>query len=356
MKKKLTLLLATLVLMVNQAFAQNKLVATLQHGDATTFYYGGAALQSAHDAAVDGDIITLSDGIFHQATLSKSVTVRGAGMRKHQENGTEATVIENITFAADTKNVMLEGVCINSITAKTDEKRYPNVKDIQFIKCKLAWELAPEENSSYTLINCIAKNITIDREQVSVSCINSYVENGRVLNSSGGINFENCVVGYAGIYYEYENESESNVYYNTYNNCILFALGNNAIRLPATATCSNSVVINIFNEEVDPFERVSKESNSVVHTANEIFSSFNIEVNPEDTNNLIINCSESETFELTDSARTTYLGGDGAQVGIYGGIRPFTTVLSYPQFTKATVAKEAVDGKLSVNIEINGGE
>ena len=170
------------------------------------------------------------------------------------------------------------------------------------------------------------------------------------------MNFENCVVGYGGIFYEYDGYQENRVYYNTYKNCILFAYNSNAIRLPATATCTNSVIINVFNAEVDPLERLSKETNRVVHTATEIFKSFNIEVNPEATNDLIINYSESETFELTDSAKTTYLGDDGAQVGIYGGIRPFTTVLSYPQFTKAAVAKEAVDGKLSVNIEINGGE
>ena len=66
---------------------------------------------------------------------------------------------------------------------------------------------------------------------------------------------------------------------------------------------------------------------------------------------------DSETFELTDAAKTQYLGTDGTEVGIYGGNLPFDPTPSNPQITKCNVAaKSTADGKLSVDIEVNAAE
>ena len=66
---------------------------------------------------------------------------------------------------------------------------------------------------------------------------------------------------------------------------------------------------------------------------------------------------DSETFELTDAAKTQYLGMDGTEVGIYGGNLPFDPTPSNPQITKCNVAaKSTADGKLSVDIEVNAAE
>ena len=67
--------------------------------------------------------------------------------------------------------------------------------------------------------------------------------------------------------------------------------------------------------------------------------------------------SEVEQFELTDEAKTTYLGTDGTEVGMHGGILPYDTTPSYPQITKMNVAnKTTADGKLSVEIEVSAAE
>lgn len=67
--------------------------------------------------------------------------------------------------------------------------------------------------------------------------------------------------------------------------------------------------------------------------------------------------SETETFELTDSAKVKYLGTDGTQVGIYGGTLPFSPQVSMPQIKKFKVApKSTEDGKLSVEIEVSAAE
>ena len=73
--------------------AQTSLIASLKHGDEISVYYGEKALQMAHDAAVDGDVITLSSGTFSAVYFNKGVTIRGAGMEANPEKGTEATIV-----------------------------------------------------------------------------------------------------------------------------------------------------------------------------------------------------------------------------------------------------------------------
>ncbi len=66
---------------------------------------------------------------------------------------------------------------------------------------------------------------------------------------------------------------------------------------------------------------------------------------------------DSENFQLTDAAKTQYLGTDGTEIGIYGGSLPFDPTTSNPQITKCNVAsKSTADGKLSVDIEVNAAE
>ena len=64
-----------------------------------------------------------------------------------------------------------------------------------------------------------------------------------------------------------------------------------------------------------------------------------------------------DTFELTDEAKTSYLGNDGTEVGIYGGTMPFVTTPSYPIITKCEVAdKTTADGKLNVSFEVKNAD
>ncbi len=72
--------------------AQNAQVATLFHkngaGNTETFY-GDQALISALNAGNNGDVITLSGGAFQApAEISKTVTIRGAGMVANPTLGT----------------------------------------------------------------------------------------------------------------------------------------------------------------------------------------------------------------------------------------------------------------------------
>ena len=67
--------------------------------------------------------------------------------------------------------------------------------------------------------------------------------------------------------------------------------------------------------------------------------------------------TDNTSFELTEEAKGKYKGIDGTEVGIFGGNMPFNATPTNPQITKCNVAaKSTADGKLSVDITVNGAE
>ena len=129
MKKKLLLTIIATLMVTCGTFAQNKLVATLKHEDSTKYFYGGTALQNAHDVAEVGDVITLSEGVFLETTISKAVTIRGAGMIRNAEKGLETTTIKNLIFDENANNIKLENINFESV--KVNEES--NVENIEFL-------------------------------------------------------------------------------------------------------------------------------------------------------------------------------------------------------------------------------
>ncbi len=110
--KKILFFLSLMLISVN-ALADG-LTATLQQGDKMTPFYGVDAFKQAYEAASDGDVITLSSGVFNTITeVKKSITIIGAcGL---SETSQLNTIIGTLTISAD--NVKIEGVYFsNNVT------------------------------------------------------------------------------------------------------------------------------------------------------------------------------------------------------------------------------------------------
>ena len=113
MKKFLLSLMALGCMTVAQG--QNDMwTATLQHGDEVTVFKMANALSDAYNAAVDGDVITLSEGTFNAITINKSITIYGAGYEENEVTGTRLTKINgdvNIAYQnSDTiSSIHIEG-------------------------------------------------------------------------------------------------------------------------------------------------------------------------------------------------------------------------------------------------------
>ena len=354
MKKYFVTLFLSVFCFVVQVSAQSSVIATLFHdGDIKTFY-GTGALRSAHAAAVHGDVITLSSGYFTATDITKAVTLRGAGMEYDSISVIEPTIISgdfSIQIASDStlqnNNLVMEGIYHNatgSITVKG------SLNNPQFVKCRL-YDI---RCSSYSgtdgymyyanFINCVIAYMVDFYTSGSATFVNCYVSDidNYSSSSSASCEFQNCVV----------KDSQFSYVVNTvFRNCFLYAVSNsssyNYNQLPSTSPAYNCVALSSISS-TNIFANQSNTTNTQVSSLSDVFKTWT---------GSSLNNFKRERLELTDAAKTKYLGSDGTQIGIYGGSIPFDPRPSNPQITKLNVAsKSTADGKLSVDIEVKAAE
>lgn len=330
--KKLFLSIVAAMIAATATFAQSSMLATLSHDGEISTFYGVLALRNAYNAAANGDVITLSSGSFNSVDIKKGITIRGAGMGIDSTAMTEPTVITgNFSIAIpDTvaARLTLEGIYSNhTITVGS------NFKNGTFLKSRF-YKI---ENSNYsvsnlTMIHCkVANTIKMNGNNSSVSCINCVV-NTPIAYSHSGFEFLNCILmtNYYG---------ESNIGTCSFKNCVLVSYRAGEY-LAVSEVAYNCIGIgsNIL------FQNIPNKTNAIKNYG-DIFKTFAGTYN------------DDENFELTEAAKSGFKGIDGSQVGIYGGNMPFSSTPSNPQITKCNVAaKSTADGKLSVDITVNGAE
>lgn len=320
----LFVLLLSVVGMKN-AFAQGQ-VAILQHNDTLRAFYGPDALSAAHTAASNGDTITLSSGNFNGCTLSKAVTIHGAGCYEDPESHLAPTRIVsalNIAKSDGTMPLTMEGVWFGTINQYTSN-------NMKFIKCNI--DLFNNTYSYYDAIdfyfeNCIIKNLEVcgsgfliqnsvvrliyynQKEQNNMNIINnSVVCLNNSINMSNTRGF-NCILATG------DNDEASN---STFYNCVEIQTGNTNI-----------------------FEGQLNESNMQVNSYDEVFETFAGTV------------TYAEDYQLKSSFASSFLGNDGTEVGIHGGMIPYNSRPPYMIIRTTNVAGQTTeDDKLSVEIEV----
>lgn len=349
MKKILTTLVLA-VLGIAAAQAQSSVIALLSHEGNVTTFNGATALQKAHEAAVNGDVITLSSGTFHSVTITKGITVRGAGMLPDTLMGTEPTVIAGdfdfkMAEAGDSAAVAFEGIQFNS-----DRISCTYANNVTFNKCIMHNVEYVSYNSStmnnISFIHCRAWGQVRLPNNGNAIFKNSYIKNPFSYNASNSnFEFENCVIS---------SDSPDDIKTSILKNCIFLDLYNNISytksynRLPATNTVSYCMGIPE-RTDINPFMLNTTSTCWTVpyESLSAIFKTYTG------------NYDNYETFELTPEAAAQYIGSDGTQVGMYGGSTPYTATpsISGLQVTKFQVApKSNSEGKLSIDIEIKTAE
>lgn len=364
--KKLYLLLAA-ILIASTTFAQQQL-ATLNHNDSITVYYGTTALQQAYNASVDGDIITLSSGSFAAVNISKAVTIRGAGMYADSVARTAPTIITG-DITIDHANGTLASHIIFEGVRFVENFFFENTNYPEFIKCE--FQLISGKNmqqngydkylSHATFINCVIKELQVVKRY---PYYNYYTYSARtyIRNSS----FVNCALLSV---YNYDQVNHlicpvstgsvsANGTNNTFNNCIVklhpaeahyYSINNSILYYNAADSSSSSLAYNcigINNDSTGSNYFVSSILNGQNLKNYNIFSSVFKTFNGTYS-------SGGTTFELEDSIANSILGTDDTQVGIYGGAMPFDPYVRHPLVRRCNVAsRSTADGKLAVDIEI----
>lgn len=355
--KKLFLSMVALM-MATLSYAQDVLVATLNHEDNITMYYGIYAFSSAHNAAVSGDIITLSGGAFKgDFTITKAVTVRGTGIDAPNSTCISSKLEINIP-ESDTNRFSVEGVRFDDQTVL-----YGSFSNPCFLKCQFYSVLFENSSSKYSYI----------KDALFVNCkITGYLH----LYGANTALFSHCYI------YAYSSDFGSSkaqfcncVLYGSFDkynrssfvNCILCYTGN-CDPLPSECSAMNCTAIYRYHYDyyavggahfsADEYKYnvyTNMQGNQVScssSTYEAMFKGFG-----EEPRNAYKFFESSNTFELTDEAKTKFLGTDGTEVGLYGGKYPYDSTPAYPHITKFNVAKQATaDDKLSVEIEVSATE
>lgn len=326
MKKFIVLFVAIMAMFATTAKAQSSLLATLNHEGTISTFYGTNALQQAHAAAADGDVITLSSGTFQSVNITKAVTLRGAGMVLDAATQTEPTVLAN-EFSINipdetTQRLTIEGIYTNQ------NVNIEKLKNAMFLKDRfnviLAGYRSGQMATDLTFIHCkIAKNYV-----GANTTYNSASFQNCIVSGIDGYNyiFNNCIIGLGGNHYL--------CYTSEYKNCV--------IKHPQSSSNSTTMYNNLYT---------GSHSLDIPNKTN-----VRVDEDSEVIKNILV-YSDDNDFKLTEEAKALIKGTDGTEVGIYGGNLPFDPTPTNPQISKFNVAaKTTADGKLSVDIEVKSAE
>lgn len=318
-------MLAAIVL---TAGAQSMQVATLSHDGTITSYTSADALKRAYEAAVDGDVITLSSGVFNSVSFEKRITVRGAGMGVKVNDSDpyiEPTIIKGFSYiTADgtpENHFDMEGVlCSDNVYLR-------GIVNARFSKCRFMEIDYYAGHGSFT----------------DVTFINCVFEKGRFCFNSS-MNFYGCYLN--DIYFDINSiytltncilESEQTYSYPrtecVFKNSIIIIKSDN-LWVSDNKHAYNTLCVGDLSTNCDMYRTISANNITLLPAGTQLFK-------------------EGTFYQLTDEAKK-YLGSDGTEVGIYGGSLPFDPTPTNPQIVKFNVApKTTADGKLSIDIEVN---
>lgn len=314
--KKMILSMAIVLCCSMGTFAQSSLVATLQHGSNIQAFYGIDALSAAHTAAVDGDIITLSTGEFNSCNITKVISLRGEGIGKTILNSTLTFTIPH--GSAYTLN--LEGLQFGDYNVNINGT--DGTERVVISKCLFSlWQSSISiTDCNATIVQCRTHNGGVTAYGNSnITCQNSKLSVSR--NGNSHFDIQNCVLvgGY-------------DMKYSSIKNSIIDWAGS-SWSLDASSTSTHCLVMNDASGFADSWY-VDSWENIIVDNPRYQYE------------------QAASLYQLTETAASTYLGIDGTQVGIHGGMYPYDETPSYPLVKTLDVIGTHSNGKLNVKINV----
>jgi hypothetical protein len=331
--KKTILILATAALGLNV----NAQKVALHSGGNVSIFNGTTALVDAYNQSVNGDTIYLPGGGFTApTTINKKLTIYGAG---HYVDSTQATgkTFWNgaLNFGVDADQFTIEGV---EITSHVTFPYNGVVNNVTIARCKInggisiTGTFATPSNNLLLYNNVITQNIDFENAQNAL-VVNNII--GQAVRYSKGNSFLNNVfiARDPGGYYRHFDACDNNMIYNNvfYLEAHYGESGNNndfrnnlyTTATPGLGTNPTSIGNYFSVSETAIFVNVS--SSTFSYTAN---------------------------YHLQSPA--TYLGTDGSEIGIYGGIyNPYKegAVPSNPHIQFQNIAPSTTNGLLNVQIK-----
>jgi len=331
------LLVTTLILFITiNSIAQQKVAL---HSNGTTTIFGGAnPFNDAYIAAQNGDTIYLPGGnLPFPGTIDKGLVIIGAGHFPDFTSATYPTVLNgSLTINGNADNLHIEGVDLTGTLTFGNNQVANNVV---VRRCRLGGVTYSGSGATPCLNNQISENVIIGL--LTLSNLRSSIVSNNIIQDriSGGIEI---------------------------------GISNNVFLLNTwgTAFPLNNVDNSFISNNV--FMRSSSYAD-YIHTNCDLSTfSYNIFANNPGTANNIFEYNHlftdvttlfvnqmGTTFNYAHDYHLinpgTYLGADGTQVGIYGGLFPFKigSVPVNPNIQSKTIAPQTdVNGDLQIQIQV----
>lgn len=321
---KRTFLLICTILCANVLMAQREL-ATLKHNESISIYYGPDAFISAYNAAVNGDVITLSDGIFNApVSVSKGITLRGNGACGDTSRNARCTYfLDNFSVnnLGDSLQFSAEGIYFKNFYTSASY-------NIKLTRCYIYSCSGSNCNCrGFQAVNCVmpAYSGSSSHRNIYTNCVLYAIPSYSTCN--------NCIMRtrYASSY--------DNI---VYNSCIVINKDTTATVSLGGSTGIGSVKNCILIGDLTVTSSAS--SGNVAMSISDVFENWN--------ENTIT--TDLERYVLKSSVSDTIVGFDGSEVGIFGGFMPFEKwTPTYSVIKRCNVSnRTTADGKLSVDIEV----
>lgn len=328
-------LMMIMSLCTQNSYAQDVQMATLQHEDELSTYYGVNAFIEAMDKAEHGDVINLSSGIFNSPYITKAVKIYGAGYSQNSATNQYETKMANdmyVDINDGAKGLLIEGLYTRWLSFKN------TINNATVSRCMIDGYLGIDNAKNCLVEKCRIKdcfyagnhseNVILDNSVVSYIESNDY---------DATFMIRHCIIGWLVHDTKYAHGLRSASISNSvifsggstntiqYENCVLHYELSSNIKHVGCHWVSNPLTL---FENLPTFSYEQQESYRL----------------PMD-NDFILNKKEIELNKIVSS--------DGTEIGIHGGTSPFTSIPSNPQIVSKEIATETdEEGKLAVKIKV----
>ena len=315
--------------------ANAQLSVALHSNGITSVFGGDTPLKDAYTSSKSGDTLYVSGGNFAAPdTIDKGIVIIGAGYNPDSTAATQKTYLmttSSLVFGDNCTNLYVEGIEFQKGLVKSSSI----ATNITIIRCKIAGGLdfkgTAGEPTNSAIIQCDIGLISF--QGFTYSVISNCILRNKITYTTRNI-FRNNVI----LYGSYNNYPIVNCFYSTFINNI-FSTDTGPCYY--NYTCQyNTFQWNIFRNASPALGDYATDNNNFKNI---------------DLSTVYLNAASGD-YHLLEEAKTTYLGDDGTQVGLYGGILPYKEggVPSNPHIIqKSVVISPENGGLLNISFKVS---
>lgn len=337
--------------------AQDVPMAVLQKGDDTQCFYGSTSFQEACEAADHGDVITLSSGIFLAPTITKAVSIFGSGADLVTDTIEKPLTRINgdIHIAVDSLDGKpAQGLYVEGVLSDNEVWVEHRLEVASFAKCRFnhfnfytSADTTAVSSEMCSFYQCRFAGCFEPGDASAMSVHNSVIGDIGPNTEESTVNICNCVLIYISC------GLKNTIFKNS------FLYGARPVSSKFHYTENGGYDGRVLNKSCSAFNCMDSSAGSASSIPSKT-SALTIKVGmyypaTRNTTPYTIHTekySDTYSYELSDDAKTKYLGTDGNPICLYGGDYPYTMTPSIPYIVEKNIATKSENGKLKVSVKV----